>query len=401
MTRTVLTFFLSVITTLLSGQINLVPNPSFELFDTCPNNTSQIERAIPWFQPNNPQIYVYGSTDFFHACDTQYASTPSNFIGYQLPRTGAGYAGFAAYNSYFSNDGHEYLETGLMTPMDSGRLFCISYYVVLSNVASICPTSAIGTYISDDTCQYGSSVYNVINVQPQVVNDSDNIITDTLNWSLIAGSYHSHGGESFITIGNFWDVAYNSTNGDPNCNGVPYYYIDDVSVVQLPILNAGNDASIVVGDSLSLFGTISDTWNGMQFEWLPHSGLEDPFNLNTVAHPDSTTTYVLTVSCATCDVPCLSEVMDSVTLFVEGIEPPQTYPFHVPTLFSTNQTFYIDSLQPNSRLKLYDLRGRLIYSSENYDNDFSLASLSPAIYTYEIEMVDSHKFAGKFAVVRR
>lgn len=401
MNRIALTFVLAMVSISISGQINLVPNPSFEILDTCPDAPGDLENAVPWFQPNNPQIYSYGSTDFFHACDTEYVSTPSNIIGFQVPRTGSGYGGFAAYNSLFDNYGHEYLETELTNPMDSGRLYCVSFYVVLSNVNSICGTSAIGTYISVDTCQYGSSVYYVMNVQPQVVNDSNNIITDTVNWNVVAGTYRSHGLESFITIGNFWDVAYNSTNNDPNCSGIPYYFIDDVSVVCLPILNAGHDSSIVVGDTLTMSGTISDNWTGMQFEWLPHTGLDDPYSLNSLAYPDSTITYVLTVSCSTCEVPCLSEVFDSVTVSVQAVEPPLSIPFHIATLFTTEQSFVIDSLPSNTRLSIYDARGRLIYFSDNYNNDFVLAGLASAIYTYEIVLADTRQFKGKFGVFQR
>jgi len=174
-----------------------------------------------------------------------------------------------------------------------------------------------------------------------------------------------------------------------------------VSVIMLPEVNAGVDIAIVNGDTVTLSATISEFWPGMQFEWIPHSGLDDPYSLTTTAHPDSTTTYALTVSCPSCDVLCLSEVMDSVTLNVQGIEPPQTFPFHVPTLFTSDQTFHIDSLQPNTRLKLFDIRGRLIYSSENYNNDLTLVHLSPAIYSYEIELADTRKFTGKFVVIQR
>lgn len=80
-------------------QLNLVPNPSFEIYDTCPYNefnpvysgVDAICRAIPWFQHNSPNPYnCGGSTDFFHACN---GSVPLNIDGFQNARTGFGYAG--------------------------------------------------------------------------------------------------------------------------------------------------------------------------------------------------------------------------------------------------------------------------------------------------------------------
>jgi hypothetical protein len=79
-------------------QLNLVPNPGFEIYDTCPQDlfnppysgTNAICRAIPWFQPNSPGITCSGSTDFFHACSS---FVPQNILGFQYARTGSGYAG--------------------------------------------------------------------------------------------------------------------------------------------------------------------------------------------------------------------------------------------------------------------------------------------------------------------
>ena len=46
------------------AQINLVPNSSFEVYDSCPDFDGQINRAIPLFQP-----YTLGSsTDYFNSC---------------------------------------------------------------------------------------------------------------------------------------------------------------------------------------------------------------------------------------------------------------------------------------------------------------------------------------------
>jgi hypothetical protein len=48
-------FFFLIYSINATAQVNLVPNPSFEVFDTCPDAPSQITRAIPWFQPYLPQ----------------------------------------------------------------------------------------------------------------------------------------------------------------------------------------------------------------------------------------------------------------------------------------------------------------------------------------------------------
>ena len=44
---------------------NLVPNPSFEIFITCPNTFGQIGLAIPWFQSNT----IASSSDYYNSCN--------------------------------------------------------------------------------------------------------------------------------------------------------------------------------------------------------------------------------------------------------------------------------------------------------------------------------------------
>ena len=71
-----------------NAQLNLVPNPSFEIYDTCPyddfnppySGVNAICRAIPWFQHNSPNPYnCGGSTDFYHECGS---SVPQNIDGF-------------------------------------------------------------------------------------------------------------------------------------------------------------------------------------------------------------------------------------------------------------------------------------------------------------------------------
>lgn len=378
-----------------------MPNPSFELYDTCPNGSNDLENAIPWFQPNNPNVTWWGSTDFFHTCGNSTAGVPANFAGYQWPRSGNGYAGLAPFIITTDNYGHEYMEVELLDSCHAGRRYCVTFYACFGGEPNFClATSALGAYFSEDTCQYISWPAYPINVLPQAINDSSNMITDSLNWHPVSMAFISSGGERFMTIGNFWDSTYNQLHSLELCGpGAPYYFIDDVSVVMLPELNAGPNDTLLQGDTVALNGGVSEYWNGMQFEWLPHDGLVDPYSLNTSAHPDTTTTYTLTVTCPTCDVLCLDEEHDSVTLYVSA-QPPLP-PFRVPTLFVNDQFFQIENLQPNSRLKIYDVAGRLVYYSDNYHNDFGLYNFSPALYVYEIELSDAQIFTGKFEVQQR
>ncbi|RMG92182.1 MAG: PKD domain-containing protein, partial [Chloroflexi bacterium] len=69
--------------------------------------------------------------------------------------------------------------------------------------------------------------------------------------------------------------------------------MDTVTVLvhPLPGVDAGSDRNLCLGDAVLMTGTGTGT-----FEWQPHTGLLDPFNPNTLALPDTTTAYILTVT---------------------------------------------------------------------------------------------------------
>ncbi|MCB9186915.1 MAG: gliding motility-associated C-terminal domain-containing protein [Flavobacteriales bacterium] len=64
-----------------------------------------------------------------------------------------------------------------------------------------------------------------------------------------------------------------------------------VSVQPLPLANAGQDVEICVGECVPLQASGGDS-----YAWSPSIGLSDPNSSNPTACPDSTTTYVVTVT---------------------------------------------------------------------------------------------------------
>jgi hypothetical protein len=399
--RNLLVSLFSLLSSLVFGQVNLVPNPGFEVYDSCPWSGGQLRFANPWFQPNNPQYVYSSSSEYFNSCTSNfYCDVPLNAFGNQLANTGNAYAGAGLYFSHIADDGHEYLEVGLDSNMLPSYRYCVSFYWSFADICCY-PSCAMGVYLSVDTCQYNSPQYMAIPVQPQLLNSASNILSDKVNWTQLYWTYSPTDTFRFMTIGNFWDAAYNYACTDTVCtnNNGSYYFYDDFAVIRLPFIYAGVDKVMAIGDSCLLNGTITEFWPGMQFEWLPHDGLENPYSLITAASPNATTTYTLTVSCQSCNVPCLDEVVDSATVFVQEISPPQTFPFHVPTVYRTNQLFMVDSLPEGSSLAIYDVTGRIVYRDVSYQNDFSLANLSPATYLYEFILPDNRVIKGKFCVV--
>ncbi len=87
---------------------------------------------------------------------------------------------------------------------------------------------------------------------------------------------------------------------------------DEVTIIvhQLPIVNAGPDDTITVGQSAQLTAT-----GGVQYTWMPPYGLSNTGVFNPVANPDSSTSYIVTVidiyGCANTDTMIVNVIAPS------------------------------------------------------------------------------------------
>ena len=137
----------------LSAQ-NLVPNPGFEVQDTCPA-VSQIELAVPW---NSATL---GTPDLFNStCGIQ---NP-------LAHTGIGSAGVYCYSTFADN--REYPQVALNQSLVAGQMYHVSFWVIRTNFKYA--VSNIGAYFSNGAMNVIST--GVLPVTPQVVNALSNVI---------------------------------------------------------------------------------------------------------------------------------------------------------------------------------------------------------------------------------
>jgi hypothetical protein len=210
---------------------NLVPNPSYELYDTCPHSYGYLYYASPWFQPH---VYAGNTTnscssDLFNVCCVSGdVGVPSNAKGNQVAHSGFGYGGI--YCSVDTFNIREYLEVELSSPLIADSGYCVEFYVSLSDICKDA-VSNLGAYFSIDSLldpSYGKAIDYVV---PQVENPASIYLDSKTNWMLVSGSFIAQGGERFMTIGNFHKPV--NTDSQPVAGGVvdmAYYYIDDVSV---------------------------------------------------------------------------------------------------------------------------------------------------------------------------
>lgn len=301
-------FILLIVFTAFSGMTqNLVPNPSFENFTTCPTASGQITFASPWYNATTS-----GTTDFFNACSASGYGVPKHGgIGYQYSKSGNGYSGIWVYSS--GPNYREYLQVPLIDTLQIGTCYIVEYYVNLFNTMKYAlgsvdahfSTIAIGTTGTGD----------VLNLSPQITKFSSTAISDTVLWTKISGIYMATGVENYLTIGNFFDDINTDTINTGSSYYGSYYYIDDVSVIPIDSIlggipaNAGNDTTIIGGDSVFVGQEITNLY----CNWYIGATLIADSISGIFVSPITTTTYTVEQNL------CGTISYDTVTVFVSGV----------------------------------------------------------------------------------
>jgi len=213
---------------------NLVPNPSFEVYDTCPNYWDQLYLLNNWTKFNT------GSPDYYNSCDnSNFAGVPNNITGFQLAASGQAYIGVVTYT--LSGDSissyREFVGNELISPLVIGT----KYFVTMKVALALGDTSFL-KYSSNSQCVlFTTSLYTVL---PLPYNPLPNlnfahlrnltIINDTANWTTLSWTFIADSSYQYIVLGNFFkDSLTNAFLVNTSSSAwVPeaYYYIDDVCV---------------------------------------------------------------------------------------------------------------------------------------------------------------------------
>ena len=226
---------------------NLVRNYSFESYSVCCSAGNS--GADFW---GGATIKANIQYSYLNVCCTNAnGGVPSNLYGgsWQYPRTGNAYIGIPTSTNNGTNV-RNYAQTKLTDSLRANHCYYVEFYVNLVDNAKY-SNNNIALLVGDTAIQTYNNKYAPANPQIQLYGNP--CISDTLNWVQVAGVYTAHGGEQYITIGNFKDDAHTDTLriGGNYFSG---YYIDDVSVIPLDSMqlkaDAGSDTTIVKGDSV-------------------------------------------------------------------------------------------------------------------------------------------------------
>lgn len=263
---------------------NLVPNPSFESFSSCPTGNSQIQLAVPWQRPSGSIT----SPDYCNSCYTQVGTAcsnvgvPSNFGGSSnMAHTGEGYVGIFTHYTSCSNC-REYVQVQLTSPLVAGQTYSVGFWALRADFSRYA-SDHLDLNISMSPLSQSSN-QPITGIFPHVMS---NVVTDKNNWTLVSGTFTASGGESWITIGNFNNTAGTTIQDNGSQGGScalvtagAYYFIDDVFVEDITFLD--NDILMFEVDRFNIdqsiiswsfdnatanqFITIQYSEDGMSFE---------------------------------------------------------------------------------------------------------------------------------------
>jgi gliding motility-associated-like protein len=353
------------------GQIigpNLVRNSSFEDYDTCPLNFSELYKAKYWWG---------ASADYYNSCSIL-MGVPSNFSGFQYAHSGNAYAGFALYlhQNLNPNNNYTYIESiknKLEDSLKRNKRYCVDYFVTMSEY-SFKYTSALNGLIIYDSIGAMFSINQVQNDMNPIICDTcvksikSVIGLDTLNWVRFSGSILANGGEKYLTIGKF-----NTMNWLPTISCLFYVYIDDVSVCECAYnINLGPDTTLCESESLILNASLPNA----TYTW------QDSSNTATYEVKQPGTYWVRAY---------VAEygITSSDTIFISpGDENYCTPSLTIPNFITPNGDGMNDNFQIGNadkyelNLKIFNRWGNLIYQNAHYQNDYNGNSCADGVYYY-------------------
>jgi hypothetical protein len=255
---------------------NLVLNPSFEINLGCPSTLGQIGKAKGWFEADSG---IKMSSDYFNSCSSNPDYIiPYTGLGYQNPRSGNAFGGFFLYSRFKPNYPQKYIceyISGSINKLQNNKNYSVVYYINKCNQShfgtldTFVSINKCGLRFSSDSLLFNSDVFNTKNYfsynKTPHIEHKGALLSDTLNWMEIKGVYKASGNEKYFTIGNFYPDSLTQTDPYQWGNKIivtSYYFLDDVSVVELPTIQFKRSAlkdSVCQGDSLR-WGISTNLW---------------------------------------------------------------------------------------------------------------------------------------------
>ena len=221
---------------------NLVPNGSFEEFQECPTTTYADLFGVSHWRSSK------FSCDYFNACSSNCSlAVPCNIFGYQEARDGQAYIGLVTYTA-ISPSSREYFRAELESPLEIGEEYFFSMHCSPSEYWGIA-SDGLGFRVTRTPYFHDFDGFEFVgNPNPEDVftYQDGEVLTDSIGWTQIAGSFVADSAYEYLIIGafNFSDNADTVHLNSNSINNTAYYFIDDVRL--------STDSSYVYGGAVGI-----------------------------------------------------------------------------------------------------------------------------------------------------
>lgn len=218
------------------GQINLIPDSSFENNQITPLVLSGISASSAWSSPTR------ATPDLFCKCDKKQAklseaNVPNNPMGEQEALSGKCYAGiFCISHGYY----REYIQATLNNALMPDKEYTFRMYVSLSDYSTLAADKIGVSFLTNTVSIANSDV--IEQLQPHYMSLEEEVGIDTQEWHELTYRYKAKGGETVVLIGCFGiKRLWKTGNAPPPNKKTPiykkferdaYYYIDNVSMYE-------------------------------------------------------------------------------------------------------------------------------------------------------------------------
>ena len=386
------------------AQNNLIKNPSFEQYSSCPTSGNQIFLANFWNAlDNNISDTSECNGIYYNKCANiisgDYDGVPGAgvYLNYQFPKSGNGYIGIDLYCNPTGSIWvkRQYAKGGLIQTLVSGKTYCFKMWVNLSNESKYQCNNMMAYFDngSIDTARCGLPVA----ITPQIINTPNVAITDTLSWVLVKGSFVANGTENTVTIGNFYTNA-NSQISVFNINGFfnpdAFYLIDDVSLIPTDLAPyAGRDTIIAIGDSVYI-GRPSEIGLDDDCSWYVQGSSTV---LNSVAgmwvKPSISTNYVVEQNI------CGTITYDTVKVTVSPLGMKQFSSINQLNVYPnpTGNHITLVCQAENSEIYISDVLGNILMNQKSISksSELDISSLPKGVFFIQV-LSENKVYAGKF-----